>query len=100
MCLYTPAEQIPFRCKQSGIKFWFGAKESEAAVAQVMQYYNQGRLPNSPLLLNPIIHTKEGEDTYKPVGSGIIWCTALNLGIDTLKTESLERLWAQGIRTS
>lgn len=100
MCLYTPAEQVPFRNKHHSVNFWFGPNDIEAATQQVLHYYNQGHLPNSSLLLNPIVHEKQDDGSYKPLGSGIIWCTAFSLGIDVLKDESAERLWEQGVLAS
>ncbi|MDE3059793.1 MAG: AAA family ATPase [Pseudomonadota bacterium] len=100
MCLYTLPGQEPFRSKQPGIQFWFGPDDTKKAVDQVMQYYNQGHLPNSPLLLNPIVHALQKDESYKPLGSGIIWCTSLCLGIEVLKDESMERLWDLGVLAS
>lgn len=91
MQLYTREEQVPFRAKQPGISFWFGPDDTEAAIAEVIKYYNLGHLPNSPLLLNPIVHKKEG-DVYTPVGSGFAWCSALSLGVDVLSDDSEDRL--------
>lgn len=100
MCLYTMPEQVPFRSRQPGISFWFGPEDTQAAVDKILEHYNNGVLPNSPLLLNPIVHRKGKDDTYKPIGSGIIWCTSLCLGIDTLKKESAERIWQLGVQAS
>jgi len=100
MCLYTLPEQVPFRNKQAGVSFWFGPDDTEAAVQQVLQHYNNGHLPNSSLLLNPIVHAKQDDGSYKPIGSGVLWCTSLSLGIDVLKDESAERLWELGVLAS
>jgi hypothetical protein len=104
MCLYTPAEQIPFRSKEAGVQFWFGPADSQAAAQEVIKHYNHGHLPNSPLLLNPIVHEKqqddEGNATYTGLGSAVIWCTSLNLGIDVLKDEAADRLWELGVMAS
>lgn len=100
MCLYTPAEQIPFRNKQPGIEFWFGPDDTEEAVKEILKHYNQGILPNSSLLLNPIVHEKKKDGSYSPVGSGIIWASALALGVEVLNDESAERLWDLGVRAS
>lgn len=100
MSLYTPVEQIPFRSKEGGLVFWFGPEQTKEAAQQVIQYYNHGHLPNSPLLLNPIVHEKQKDDSYKPLGSGVIWCTSLCLGIDALKDESMDRLWELGVLAS
>lgn len=99
MCLYTNAEQIPFRSKDAGLSFWFNASENEAAVNIILEHYNNGRLPNSPMLLNPVVHKKESDGNYKSVGSGIAWCTSLILGIDTLADMPMERLSNIGVFT-
>mgnify|MGYP001546408744 CR=1 FL=1 len=40
MCLYTRDDQVPFRAKQPGIRFWFGSGESRAAAEEVLKYLN------------------------------------------------------------
>src|SRR4051812_31763712 len=70
MCLYTPSEQIPFRNKQPGIEFWFGPEDTQSVIQEIQKHYNQGILPNSSLLLNPIVHEKKSGG-YAPLGSGI-----------------------------
>lgn len=98
MQLYTRDEQVPFRSHQPGVSFWFGAEDTEAAIAKILQYYNAGQLPNTTLLLNPIVHQKK-DDAYVPIGSGFAWCTALSLGVDVLHDESLDRLHEVGALT-
>ncbi|NBX03471.1 MAG: hypothetical protein EBR02_05340 [Alphaproteobacteria bacterium] len=100
MCLYTNAEQIPFRSKTPGFKFWFSKAETPQAVDLIMEHYNHSILPNSSLLLNPIIHEKTGEDSYKPLGSGFMWATALALGVHRLQEQSSERLAELGALAS
>ncbi|MDX2074523.1 MAG: AAA family ATPase [Alphaproteobacteria bacterium] len=95
MQLYTRDDQVPFRAKQAGLSFWFGPDDNEAAIAEIIRHYNSGQLPNTPLLLNPIVHKKEGGD-YVPLGSGFAWCTSLSLGVDVLNNESGERLQEAG----
>ena len=100
MCLYTNAEQIPFRAKTAGVKFWFGPEDTQAAVDLVMEHYNRSLLPNSTFLLNPIVHEKVDEEHYKPLGSGFMWATALALGIHKLQVQSSERLLEMGALAS
>jgi len=100
MHLYTPAEQVPFRNQQPGVSFWFGAEDTQAAVQHIMHYYNHGNLPNSALLLNPIVHAKGDDGNYVALGSGVIWSTSLSLGVNVLKQESAERLWELGVLAS
>lgn len=92
MQLYTNAEQIPFRAKEVGLSFWFTEGDTQAAIDFIFEHYNGGRLPNSPLLLNPIVHRKEAEESYAPLGSGIVWCSALSLGVDVLDNSPAERI--------
>jgi hypothetical protein len=91
MQLYTRGDQVPFRAKQPGISFWFDKEGTAEAIVEIIKYYHSGQLPNSPLLLNPIVHKKQGEE-YAPLGSGFAWCQALSLGVDVLNNESAERL--------
>jgi len=101
MCLYTLEEDEPWRAEQKGIKLWFGHEETETVVEHIDAYYNDGELPNTPLLLNPIVHGRN-EDGGEPIplGSGIMWCTSYCLGIDKLKPDSLSRIKGLGVLTS
>ncbi|MDE3015606.1 MAG: AAA family ATPase [Pseudomonadota bacterium] len=100
MRLYTPTEQVPFRNKEPGVEFWFGPGDTAAAAAEVLRYWRKGELPNSSLLLDPIVHRKTEDGSYRPIGSGVIWCTSLALGIDVLKAESGTRLRELGVLAS
>jgi len=100
MCLYSSDTQVPFRTKQPGFSFWFGPEDIDAAVKTIIEHYNEGHLPNTPLLLNPIVHAKNASGSYRPLGSGVIWCTALTLGVETFHKESAQRLWELGIHAS
>lgn len=100
MCLYSNDAQVPFRAKDAGVQFWFNENEIEAAIAKILEHYNNGKLPNTPLLLNPIIHTKNSDKNYTPVGSGVIWCSALSLGVEVLSETSSERLHELGVFAS
>jgi hypothetical protein len=100
MCLYSNESQVPFRTKQPGFSYWFGPEDIDAAVKTILEHYNHGTLPNTPLLLNPIVHAKNASGAYRPLGSGVIWCTALTLGIEVFNPESAQRLWQLGIHAS
>jgi hypothetical protein len=100
MCLYSMPEQVPFRSKQSGVQYWFDEAGTQAAIQEILRHYNNGHLPNTSLILNPVIHKKNADGGYAPVGSGFIWCTALSLGIDVLKDEAAQRIWALGALAS
>ncbi len=71
-----PPSRCPSVQKEPGVQFWFGPGDIEAAVQQILTHYNHGHLPNSPLLLNPIVHEKNADGSYTPIGSGIIWSTS------------------------
>jgi hypothetical protein len=100
MCLYTYPDQVPYRAKEAGLTFWFGPDETQAAIDFIMKHYNGGTLPNSPLLLNPIVHSKREDGSYKPEGAGFSWCFSLCLGIDSLNDQSAERIWDLGALAS
>lgn len=88
MCLYTLAGQEPFRAEQEDLQCWFGPDETDLALETLAKYYNGGALPNSPMLLNPIVH----DEARTPLGSGVMWGTALALGVHQLTEESIERI--------
>jgi len=100
MCLYSNKEQVPFRAKEAGLEYWFGPDDTETVIKEILQHYNEGQLPNTPLLLNPIVHKKSDDGSYSPLGSGFAWCTSLSLGVDVLKNESAERIWGLGVHAS
>ncbi len=100
MCLYTADTQDVWRSEQSGDMFWFNAGEINNATQHVMSLYNNGALPNSSCLLNPIIHEKTGENEYKEIGSGVFWATGFTLGVEKLVDEQKKRLDDLGLFSS
>lgn len=97
MCLYTEEVQTVWRAKQNGIKIWFTPDDTETIIEAFKEHYNKGNLPNSPFLLNPVIHQKIDEETYKPLGSGFAWATGLTLGIAKMSPDMDERMQTYGI---
>lgn len=100
MCLYTHPDQEIWRSKEAGLQFWFGADEIPAAVEYIKEHYNKGNLPNSSMLLNPIVHTEDKDGNLTPAGSGIAWCTSFCLGVAKLTEEQLIRPRELGVLTS
>lgn len=88
MKLYTITDKEPMRAAIEGYEFWFGPDETDAAVSEIVKHFNNGKLPNTPLLLNPMVHDKDG----KPIGSGIAWATVIAKGIATLTGKEQVRL--------
>ncbi len=88
MSLYTMPTQDPWRTQHEGLCFWFGPDDTDFAIEKLREYYNEGALPNTPLLLNPIVH----DDAARPLGSGVMWGTAFALGISRLSDEAIERV--------
>ena len=95
MALYTLAGQDCLRAKEAGIIFWFGENDTDAAIKEIEKYYNGGQLPNSPLLLNPLVH----DGDHKPLGSGLMWGTGVAVGVELMKPDQKERLEALGVFT-
>ncbi len=91
MRIYSPKQQIPFRILQPDFSLWFTKEQSAAAVDEILLHYNSGILPNSPLLLDPVVHHREG-DEYVPIGSGFAWATVLALGVEILNDDVVERI--------
>lgn len=100
MCLYTHPDQEVWRSKESGLQFWFTEKEIPAAIEEIKKHYNKGALPNSTMLLNPIIHTEQEDGSLVPAGSGIVWCTSFCLGVTKLKDVQMQRPKDLGVFTS
>ena len=92
MCLYTMPDQSLWRTEKSGSQFWFGEAEIDQAVAKITEMYNEGALPNSPMLLNPVIHTADDNGKMQAQGSGVMWCTAFCLGVAQLHDENMQRV--------
>ena len=88
MCLYTLTVQEPWRSKEAGLIFWFGPDDTEKLLPEIERLYNEGNLPNSPLLLNPLVH----DDDKKPIGSGIVWATGFALGVEKTDPTQTERI--------
>lgn len=101
MCLYTSPSQDIWRSDKGGLKFWFSETEIDDVITKLVEHYNNGKLPNSPLLLNPIIHkrtTPEAEP--EPVGSGICWALGFCLGIAEYDPTAADRMLTIGAMPS
>jgi len=94
MSLYTLPNQETWRSSEAGMVFWFRdtEQELEETIEIIAKHYNEGKLPNSPLLLNPVIH----DEHKKPVGSGLIWASGLALGIESMTADQRERIDGMG----
>lgn len=102
MCLYSFRNEEPFRSQAAGFQHWFGESEEEieAAVAMVREHYNEGKRPNTSLLLNPLVHEEIAEGTFRPIGSGIIWGTAFSKGISNMTEDKRIRVESLGVKAS
>ncbi len=100
MAVYTDPTQDVWRSKDAGQRLMFGPDQTDEAIAFVLKHYNDGKLPNSSPLLNPIIHHKQADGSYIPVGSGVFWSTAFTLGIAKLSDDQERRPRDLGIFTS
>ncbi|MBY0354373.1 MAG: AAA family ATPase [Rickettsiales bacterium] len=100
MCLYTAPTQDDWRSKAEGIKFWFGPQQIDEAISFIQQHYNEGELPNSPMLLNPVVHEADAAEHYTPLGSGIFWATGFALGVAHMTPDQSQRLSDIGVMNS
>ncbi len=98
MALYTLKGQDPWRTQHENVCFWFGPDETDKAIIKLKEYYNDGELPNTPLLLNPIVHevSEDGKEAT-PLGTGIMWSTTFALGIYRLDDEAIDRIDELGV---
>lgn len=97
MSLFSLASQTPWRSSEPGHLFWFGPDETAQAVQEILRLYKGGKLPNTTLLLNPIVHEQRG-DAWVALGSGIAWCTSLALGKHAFSAQALDRLRPLGLQ--
>ncbi len=99
MSVYTNKTQDPWRSAIEDEIFWFDEDHTDDAIETVLYHYNDGKLPNSTMLLNPVVHEWDGEN-YVPKGSGVIWMTAFALGIADLTPDQMERLHDKNVLCS
>lgn len=99
MRIYSEKSQEIWRSKQGGFEFWFGPNEMDKAIEYIKHFYSGGLLPNSPLLLDPMLYKKEGNRRV-PVGSGIVWATALCLGRKKYTHDMRKRMQDIGVFSS
>ncbi len=97
MCLYTAPTQDPWRSQEGGVKFWFGPEDVRAAANHLDRLYNGGLLPNSSMLLNPMVHQINETGSYEPVGSGIFWATCPAPGIQKVTPDMAWRIKEMGL---
>lgn len=88
MILYSLDTQEPWRSHEPGLRLFFGPPDSDVVIEEIKKYYRNGKLPNTPLLLNPIVH----DDMENPIGSGFVWAMGLAVGIEKLDAKQLERI--------
>ncbi len=89
MRLYSIKDNYPWPSKTPGVEFWFSENEIDQAVELFKQHYNDGKMPHTALLLDPVVCEKVGEE-YKKLGSGIYWATALS--VSNITTDKQERI--------
>lgn len=79
MRLYSAADSRVWPAKTPNLQFWFGPDEIDAAVSTVATHFNNGNFPYTPLLLDPLVYQAYDGQTFVPVGSAVIWASALGL---------------------
>lgn len=100
MSVYTIAGQDPWRSQQENEVFWFNEEETPQAIEHVLRLYNDGKLPNTSLLLNPIVHQRTENMDYIPIGSGIFWAMAYSLGIAQMTDDQKQRVEGLNVAVS
>ncbi len=92
MRVFTIVDIEPWRAQERGFEFWFGMGEIDAAIEQIKANYNDGKLPNSPLLLDPVVY----DDAKQALGSAVFWSTSMCLGIAKMAGTEAERVKSVG----
>jgi len=96
MRMFSCPDQQSWRAKLEGFELWFTPENIEEAAIIIERHYNGGVLPNTPLLLDPVVYRQEtndkGETIRVPHGTGIAWSTAMCVGLEDYNEETGERL--------
>ncbi len=102
MSVYTIKGQEPWRSQDENEIFWFGSSDQdiEDIIQKIKEFYNDGQLPNTTLLLNPIVHERTEAQDYLPLGSGVFWGLALTLGIAQMTDDQQQRIGWVGAMNS
>lgn len=88
MILYSPQTQEPWRSHEPGLSIYFGPDDTDVVIGEIKKYYRNGKLPNTSLLLNPVVH----DDLENPIGSGVIWAMGLSVGIEKMHPNQETRI--------
>lgn len=99
MRLFTAPDQENWRSKEPGLEVWFTAETINSVIPHIKNHYNGGILPNSPLLLDPIVYHKREDGSHVPVGSGVAWCSAISTGAEEFDATAAERIHDLGLIT-
>ncbi len=99
MRLYSSINQDRWRSKTEGIEFWITGDNSQEAARQIGELYNAGKLPNTPLLLDPVVYKEGAQRQMLPVGISIVYTTGISVGLEEFNPESLERIHNLGLMT-
>src|SRR5690348_937695 len=88
------ANTSPWRPKDQNLEFWFDQSGIDGAIEQVITQFNNGKFPNTGMLLDPVVYkSKEGKE---PLGAGINWCTAFCASKD-MAPDVLKRMRGLGL---
>lgn len=99
MCLYTLPTQDLWRSADAGVQLWFDEAQVPQVLEEIRRYYRGGALPNTPLLLNPVIHSQNADGSLKAEGAGFLWATGFILGVAKLQEEQVRRIHNLGAYT-
>lgn len=95
MRLFSPRTRDNFQMEEAGYEVWFGPTEIDLVVKKIEILYKEGKKPNTPLFLDPVVYRKLAGAKPIPLGSGVVWCTGLVKGgkeMNPLAQKRLEKL--------
>ncbi len=92
MCIFAHPDKDPWVAREKDFYMWFSEDESDLVIEKIKKYYNNGKLPNTPLLLNPIVFSRgDDENPPEPLGSGVYWSTSPAQGVSRAAEDNLSR---------
>ncbi len=100
MRLYTAYAQEIWRSQDGGVQLWFDESDMDMLPERIQFLYNGGILPNSPLLLDPVMYEKNENGQMVPQGTNMAWTTALFTGLAEYERDAEERLKQLGVFAS
>ncbi len=101
MRIYSSPSQVNWRSKMAGTEIWFRDNEEDYKDVErkVQLHYNAGVLPNTPMLIDPVVYKRDENGMPTPLGTGVVWANCMCVGRQVYEPGMLARLKDIGLLT-